>query len=39
MLETLDYFLEPAIPFAIVLWVAWYIVRDEIRDAFSREDE
>lgn len=38
-METLDYFLEPAIPFGIVLWALWYIMRDEIRDAFSKEDK
>lgn len=38
-MELIDYFLEPAIPFGIVLWAFWYMMRDEIRDAFSKEDE
>jgi len=39
MLETLDYFLEPAIPFAIVLWLLWSLFRDDIKEVFGKEDE
>jgi F0F1-type ATP synthase membrane subunit b/b' len=38
-METLDYFLEPAIPFGIVLWFMWYIVRDDVKDAFRKDDK
>jgi hypothetical protein len=29
-MELIDYFLEPAIPFGIVLWIVWRIFRSEI---------
>lgn len=34
-MELIDYFLEPAIPFGLVIWAVWLIFREEIRDAFS----
>jgi hypothetical protein len=34
-MELIDYFLEPAIPFGLVIWGLWAIFRDDIRDSFS----
>jgi hypothetical protein len=36
--ELIDYILEPAIPFGVVVWTLWFIFRDEIRGAFSDEE-
>lgn len=38
MMETIDYFLEPAIPFGMLIWLFWYICRDDIREAFSDDE-
>lgn len=38
MLETLDYFLVPAVPFGFVIWLMWYLFRDEIREEMSDRD-
>jgi|Laugrefa1bdmlbdn_1035148.scaffolds.fasta_scaffold04553_3 hypothetical protein len=38
-MELIDYILEPAIPFGIVVYIFWRIFRDEVKDAFSGGDE
>ena len=38
-MELIDYFLEPAIPFGIVLWLVWNIFREDIREVFGKEEE
>jgi hypothetical protein len=38
-MELIDYFLEPAIPFGILIFIFWRMFRDDIKDAFSGGDE
>jgi len=38
-MELIDYILEPAIPFGLIIWGLWAIFREDIQDAFRKDDK